>query len=143
MGCPRRRTNTSSLIRIVYPLHARFGSMPGVRATSLDHYLVEATEHGGNVGFQVVDEYLAKVITRATENAQEEGWSTGRELRVPNMELGEDPTPWFTSYQDQFFRTLTFSEHESFDHPLACMLVNPISSDCESTPRTAKQPPLG
>jgi hypothetical protein len=77
---------------------------------------------------EVVDEHLAKVVTQASEVAQEEGWSTGRELRIANFENGEDPTPWFTSYQDQFFRMLAFSEHESFDHPVACRFLPPECS---------------
>ena len=29
-------------------------------------------------------------------------------------------TPWFEAYKREFLRTLTFSEHETFDYPVAC-----------------------
>ena len=29
-------------------------------------------------------------------------------------------TPWFETYKREFLRTLTFSDHETFDYPVAC-----------------------
>ena len=28
--------------------------------------------------------------------------------------------PWFERYRQEFFRMLAFSEHECYDHPIAC-----------------------
>jgi hypothetical protein len=33
---------------------------------------------------------------------------------------GSDPTPWYRDYRAEFFRMLSFGEHETLDHPLAC-----------------------
>ncbi|KAL3147776.1 hypothetical protein ABBQ32_002510 [Trebouxia sp. C0010 RCD-2024] len=32
-------------------------------------------------------------------------------------------TPWFDTYKREFLRTLAFSDHETFDYPVACLLV--------------------
>ena len=29
-------------------------------------------------------------------------------------------TPWFETYKREFLRTLSFSDHETFDYPVAC-----------------------
>ncbi len=29
-------------------------------------------------------------------------------------------TPWFDEYQEEFLRLMSFGEHETFDHPVAC-----------------------
>jgi hypothetical protein len=34
--------------------------------------------------------------------------------------LSSDSTPWWNKYRDEFFRTLSFGELETFDHPVAC-----------------------
>ena len=31
-----------------------------------------------------------------------------------------DPTPWYAAYRDELLRMLSFGEHETFDHPVAC-----------------------
>ena len=37
----------------------------------------------------------------------------------------QEQSPWFERYRQEFFRMLAFSEHECFDHPVACEL-NPL-----------------
>eukprot|EP00873_Tetraselmis_striata_P038913 jgi/Tetstr1/459177/TSEL_004623.t1 len=44
-----------------------------------------------------------------------------------------DPTPWFTEYREEFFRMLSFSDFECYDHPAACLYV--ASSDCADVVR--------
>lgn len=44
-------------------------------------------------------------------------------LSVINLHTAGDfleSTPWFETYKAEFFRTLLFNDHETFDHPLAC-----------------------
>jgi len=42
----------------------------------------------------------------------------------------EDLTPWFSQYQSLFLKTLGVSEHEFFNHPVACIFV--VSSTQEN-----------
>ncbi|XP_024543290.1 trafficking protein particle complex subunit 8 isoform X1 [Selaginella moellendorffii] len=42
----------------------------------------------------------------------------------------ESTLSWFQKYSTAFARTLAFSEHEAFDHPVACLLV--VSSNDEN-----------
>jgi hypothetical protein len=35
-------------------------------------------------------------------------------------------TPWFETYKAEFFRTLLFNDHETFDHPLACGCLSAV-----------------
>lgn len=32
-------------------------------------------------------------------------------------------SPWFEAYKKEFLRTLAFSDHETFDYPVACKLL--------------------
>lgn len=43
-----------------------------------------------------------------------------------------ESTPWFDTYKAEFFRTLLFNDHETFDHPLACASL-PRSSGHKAT----------
>ena len=38
-----------------------------------------------------------------------------------------DALPWFKQYREEYMRMLRFSEHETFDHPVACKLSQPLS----------------
>lgn len=37
-----------------------------------------------------------------------------------------DALPWFKQYREEYMRMLRFSEHETFDHPVACELSQPL-----------------
>ncbi|XP_058003343.1 uncharacterized protein LOC110666076 isoform X2 [Hevea brasiliensis] len=68
---------------------------------------------------EVAKERLKQVITQAGEK--------------DNSELCSDPPPigseseilpsWFEFFNKELVRTVSFSDHEAFDHPVACLLV--------------------
>ncbi|KAK3240229.1 hypothetical protein CYMTET_49920 [Cymbomonas tetramitiformis] len=73
---------------------------------------------------EVAEEQLTQIVSQAAEVATDEGWSKEKQIgELLNMR--RDPTPWFTKYQSEFLNALTFSDHEAFDHPVACLLVVP------------------
>ena len=59
-------------------------------------------------------------------------------IGVANMRLSSAgqlnlQTPWFETYKREFLRTLTFSEHETFDYPVACRPSAWLSSRMQYT----------
>ncbi|XP_012074301.1 trafficking protein particle complex subunit 8 isoform X2 [Jatropha curcas] len=68
---------------------------------------------------EVAKERLKQVITQAGE--------------IDNSELCSDPPPigtgsevlpsWFEFFNKELVRTVSFSDHEAFDHPVSCLLV--------------------
>lgn len=41
-----------------------------------------------------------------------------------------EQSPWYEKYRHEFFRMLAFSEHECYDHPVACEPL--LSSACRA-----------
>ncbi|KAK9825400.1 hypothetical protein WJX81_000447 [Elliptochloris bilobata] len=70
---------------------------------------------------EAAEEYLQGVVKAATQGCESEP--------APDiaacLRKGEPPgaTPWFDTYQREFMRMLAFGELETFDHPVACLLV--------------------
>lgn len=55
---------------------------------------------------------------------------TGTEDVAGFLRVNNDPTPWYTSYCDQFVEYLRFSEYEFLDHPIT--IVFAVSADEEN-----------
>ncbi|KAK9823583.1 hypothetical protein WJX72_003982 [[Myrmecia] bisecta] len=70
---------------------------------------------------EAADEYLKGVVSAsATEHKAHEAQDVLQALKKDEV---ADSTPWFNGYRKEFVRTLAFGEHETFDHPIACLLV--------------------
>ncbi|CAN8256112.1 unnamed protein product [Cochlearia groenlandica] len=73
---------------------------------------------------EVAKQRLEHVITQAGENDFQDLKSDPPHitdiLSHPESEIA--PT-WFQFYNKELIRTLSFSDHEAFDHPVACLLV--------------------
>ncbi|KAJ4908303.1 Tetratricopeptide repeat (TPR)-like superfamily protein [Raphanus sativus] len=73
---------------------------------------------------EVAKQRLEHVITEAGEKVFDDLKSDPPQithiLSDPESEIA--PT-WFQYYNKELIRTLSFSEHEAFDHPVACLLV--------------------
>ncbi|CAL4927721.1 unnamed protein product [Urochloa decumbens] len=74
--------------------------------------------------YEVADERIKPVVSEANEKALPDLLSDppqlGDVLGKPEAEL----CPlWIKKFNRELMRTLSFSEHETFDHPVACLLV--------------------
>ncbi|DBA74127.1 hypothetical protein WJX77_012500 [Trebouxia sp. C0004] len=65
--------------------------------------------------------YLDKVLTEAaTTVAADSAPDVPTDLTKGQLNL---QAPWFEAYRREFLRTMTFADHETFDYPVACLLV--------------------
>ncbi|CAH8364666.1 unnamed protein product [Eruca vesicaria subsp. sativa] len=73
---------------------------------------------------EVAKKRLEHVITEAGEKVFHDLKSDPPQITdiLSNPEAEIAPT-WFQYYNKELIRTLSFSEHEAFDHPVACLLV--------------------
>ncbi|KAK1643581.1 hypothetical protein QYE76_061386 [Lolium multiflorum] len=77
-----------------------------------------------NQDLEVADERIKLVVSEANENALPDLLSDPPQLedvlKKPEAELCPS---WIKRFNRELVRTLSFSEHETFDHPVACLLV--------------------
>ncbi|KAK9833051.1 hypothetical protein WJX74_005623 [Apatococcus lobatus] len=68
---------------------------------------------------KVAEDHLCAVLSNAATDV-----SHAPDL-LAALKKGEvpDALPWFKHYREEYMRMLRFSEHETFDHPVACLLV--------------------
>uniref|UniRef100_A0A1J3IJK6 Trafficking protein particle complex subunit 8 n=1 Tax=Noccaea caerulescens TaxID=107243 RepID=A0A1J3IJK6_NOCCA len=73
---------------------------------------------------EVAKQRLEHVITQAGEKDFQDLKSDPPQITdiLSNPESEIAPT-WFQYYNKELIRTLSFSDHEAFDHPVACLLV--------------------
>ncbi|CAN7114335.1 unnamed protein product [Brassica rapa subsp. narinosa] len=73
---------------------------------------------------EVAKQRLEHVITEAGEKVFDDLKSEPPQITdiLSNPESEIAPT-WFQYYNKELIRTLSFSDHEAFDHPVACLLV--------------------
>lgn len=72
--------------------------------------------------YEVAEERLKKVVLDANHNILPHLTSEPPELQ--NLLKKSDLCPsWIETFNKELIRTLSFSEHEAFDHPVACLLV--------------------
>ncbi|KAF8081065.1 hypothetical protein N665_0908s0021 [Sinapis alba] len=73
---------------------------------------------------EVAKQRLEHVITQAGEKVFHDLKSDPPQITdiLSNPESEIAPT-WFQYYNKELIRTLSFSDHEAFDHPVACLLV--------------------
>ncbi|KAI4369129.1 hypothetical protein MLD38_017613 [Melastoma candidum] len=80
--------------------------------------------------FQATKERLKKIISQAREDYDSDLCS---EVPVVDDLLSKSPAEilpsWFKQVNRELIRTMSFGEHEAFDHPVACLLV--VSSNDE------------
>ncbi|KAJ7523216.1 hypothetical protein O6H91_18G041600 [Diphasiastrum complanatum] len=80
---------------------------------------------------EAAEEHLLKLVTDSSSDAAMELQGDPRKLEVVRkMAESESLSSWFQKYSREFMRTLAFSEHETIDHPVACLLV--VSSKDEN-----------
>ncbi|KDO70631.1 hypothetical protein CISIN_1g0008152mg, partial [Citrus sinensis] len=79
---------------------------------------------------EVAKEQLKQVITRTGEKELSELGSDPTEISdVVGRSESEILPSWFQLFNKELMHTVSFSEHEAFDHPVACLLV--VSSEDE------------
>ncbi|ESR43290.1 hypothetical protein CICLE_v10010925mg [Citrus x clementina] len=79
---------------------------------------------------EVAKEQLKQVITRTGEKELSELGSDPPEISdVVGRSESEILPSWFQLFNKELMHTVSFSEHEAFDHPVACLLV--VSSEDE------------
>eukprot|EP01018_Ginkgo_biloba_P005816 Gb_19012 [translate_table: standard] len=77
------------------------------------------------------EEHLMQVVSNASDKAFAELQGNPEQLEVVHrMAESESLSSWLQVFNKEFIHTLAFSEHEAFDHPVACLLV--VSSKDEN-----------
>ncbi|KAK7244790.1 hypothetical protein RIF29_39616 [Crotalaria pallida] len=74
---------------------------------------------------KVAKEHLKQVITEAGEKVFSELASDASEINhqeLPSSEYRSTPS-WFQFLNNELVRVASFSDHEAFDHPVACLLA--------------------
>ncbi|XP_074349440.1 uncharacterized protein LOC141689154 isoform X2 [Apium graveolens] len=73
---------------------------------------------------EVARKRLKQVITSAGEEEQSDLFSDPPSIEsVLNTSEPECMPTWFQYFNKELVRTVSFSDHEAFDHPVACLLV--------------------
>ncbi|KAE8725145.1 SYP121 protein [Hibiscus syriacus] len=72
---------------------------------------------------EVAKERLKQVITRAGEKFFLESSEPSQINDLLSRPESEILPSWFQFFNKELVRTLSFSDHEAFDHPVACLLV--------------------
>jgi hypothetical protein len=74
--------------------------------------------------YEVSDERIKPVVSEANEKALPDLLSDPPQLEdVLGKPKAELCPLWIKKFNRELMRTLSFSEHETFDHPVACLLV--------------------
>ncbi|CAN6291607.1 unnamed protein product [Urochloa humidicola] len=74
--------------------------------------------------YEVADERIKPVVSEANEKALPDLLSDPPQLEdVLGKPEAELCPLWIKKFNRELMRTLSFSEHETFDHPVACLLV--------------------
>jgi len=74
--------------------------------------------------YEVADERIKTVVSEANEKALPDLLSDPPQLEdVLGKPEAELCPLWIKKFNRELMRTLSFSEHETFDHPVACLLV--------------------
>ncbi|KAE8125213.1 hypothetical protein FH972_020046 [Carpinus fangiana] len=76
----------------------------------------------GQPNLEVAKERLKQVITQAGEKDDLCSDHPHISNLLASPESGIQPS-WFEYFNKELVRTMSFSDHESFDHPVACLLV--------------------
>lgn len=71
---------------------------------------------------EVAEEYLTEIVTDVSDSEELQPASIDLPAMVA-MAHAETPESWYQRYMREFVRSLRFSEHETVDHPVACILV--------------------
>ncbi|XP_057525663.1 uncharacterized protein LOC130805064 isoform X2 [Amaranthus tricolor] len=80
--------------------------------------------------FETAKVWLNKVVTEAGEKENYERSSElHRNEKILTSPESNALPPWFEIFNQELIRTSSFSDHETFDHPVACLLV--VSSQDE------------
>ncbi|CAI5957946.1 unnamed protein product [Closterium sp. NIES-64] len=74
---------------------------------------------------EAAEDFCVRFVTNASEAADAElmGADPSDLNSIIGMANAENRTCWFQRFTDELMRTLVFSDHETFDHPIACLLV--------------------
>ncbi|CAI5479563.1 unnamed protein product [Closterium sp. Yama58-4] len=74
---------------------------------------------------EAAEDFCVRFVTNASEAADAElmGADPSDLNSIIGMANAENRTCWFQRFTDEYMRTLVFSDHETFDHPIACLLV--------------------
>nr|XP_009397412.1 PREDICTED: trafficking protein particle complex subunit 8 isoform X1 [Musa acuminata subsp. malaccensis]XP_009397413.1 PREDICTED: trafficking protein particle complex subunit 8 isoform X1 [Musa acuminata subsp. malaccensis] len=74
--------------------------------------------------YEAAEEHLKKVVLDASQKTLTDLISEPPQLEnlLKNSESDLCPS-WIETFNKELIRTLSFSEHETFDHPVACLLV--------------------
>ncbi|KAG1348154.1 trafficking protein particle complex subunit 8 [Cocos nucifera] len=73
---------------------------------------------------QAAEEHLKKVVCDTSENTLPDLLSDPPQLEtILNKSVSHLCPSWIQTFNKELIRTLSFSEHETFDHPVACLLV--------------------
>lgn len=70
---------------------------------------------------EVLDNHLKNVVS-STVNEELEGLPSTLEA-CKEFKSYAKLSPWFEKYRDEFLRLLCFDSHETFDHPVACIMA--------------------
>eukprot|EP00899_Mesostigma_viride_P026486 jgi/Mesvir1/7021/Mv09151-RA.1 len=73
---------------------------------------------------EVSEEYLTEVVNSFSADASNElQGHDPSDIDYMAKFARNGPAPWFQKYCKEFWRTLAFSDHETLDHPVACILA--------------------
>ncbi|KAJ3669964.1 hypothetical protein LUZ60_010288 [Juncus effusus] len=74
--------------------------------------------------YEAAEEHLRKVICDSNEKSPPDLLSEPPQLETLLSKSESDILPaWIKTFNKELIRTLSFSDHETFDHPVACLLV--------------------
>eukprot|EP00897_Mesotaenium_endlicherianum_P006564 jgi/Mesen1/5936/ME000301S05060 len=73
---------------------------------------------------EVAEAYLTQLVSDAADEAASEVAGSGSNIpALLQLAHGEKESSWYQRYCRQLSRSLCFSDHETLDHPVACILV--------------------
>ncbi|KAE8671679.1 SYP121 protein [Hibiscus syriacus] len=102
----------------------RFLYSSDVRQPNLEYWLSWKLPGAVSVCIdQVAKERLKQVITHAGEKNFLESSEPSQFNDILSRPESEILPSWFQFFNKELVRTLSFSDHEAFDHPVACLLV--------------------
>lgn len=78
----------------------------------------------GQPPVEAAEEHLTGVVTKFSDTALSELHGDPYDIQaLLAMAKSESSSSWFQQYVNEFMRMLRFSDHETVDHPVACLLV--------------------
>ncbi|KAG0313384.1 Trafficking protein particle complex 8, partial [Dissophora globulifera] len=134
-----RANHLPSIVDLFKP----FGEQIEGRLTVVGSTGLPSVIDGFNLRFTEIDQleepdskttqrWLAEIVRAAAENFDDPFKIAGKE-QVTYDYLNASPErafPWYTRYRDLFFNTGGVSDHETFDHPVACVIaISSMSQD--------------